>query len=127
MVPLRHRRVWFILSALLIVAVILGSLLPGPAVDLPENFDKVEHWLSYFLLALWFTGLYPPSSYWKVAACLLGLGVAMEILQGVMALGRVPDALDMTANTLGIAVGIGLGLAATGGWARRIESWLNSD
>ena len=90
----------------------------------PAGFDKVEHLAAYVLLALWFTGLVARGRYWAVAAGLLALGLLIEVLQWRMNLGRSAEALDMLANTLGVAVGITIALLATGGWAPRLESWL---
>jgi VanZ family protein len=126
MLPLRHRKTWLALSGLLVAGVVFGSLQPNPPLVMPGNFDKVEHFAAYFLLAGWFTGLYPRSTYWTVAIGLLVLGIGLEVLQGAMELGRVPDVFDMAANAAGVAVGVALALVATGGWARRVESWLSS-
>jgi hypothetical protein len=126
MLPLRHRRLWVAMSAVWVAAVIYGSLKPNLALPVPSNFDKVEHLTVYLALSLWFTGLFPRASYWRVAASLLVLGLSMEILQGLMKAGRSAELLDMVANTAGVAGGHILALAHTGGWARKVESWLNT-
>jgi len=125
MLPLTHKRLWLATSALLIVGVIYGSLSPAPVLQVPGNFDKVEHFSTYLLLALWFTALYPRAKYWLVASALLGLGLSMEILQHVMALGRFADPRDMAANAAGVLLGSVLAVFATGGWVRRVDSWLS--
>ena len=127
MLPLRHRPLWAVLSALLVGVVVYGSLQPVPSLPVPGGFDKVEHLSTYFALALWFTGLYPRTAYWKVAAGLLALGLSMEVLQEVMKAGRSGEALDMLANTVGVAGGVLSAMALTGGWARRVDSWLSRD
>jgi len=126
MLPLRHRHLWVAMSAVLLAVVIYGSLMQGLAVPLPGNFDKVEHLTVYLALAVWFSGLYPRAGYWKVAVGLLSLGLAMEILQGLMRVGRAAEVLDMVANTVGVGIGLALSLGLTGGWARRVEAWLSS-
>jgi VanZ family protein len=125
MLSLRHRGLWLAASAALILIVIWGSLqtsvdLPGPA-----GFDKVEHVGTYLVLALWFTGLYPSNRYGVIAAVLLGLGLAMEIGQYLMAAGRIADPYDMAANTLGVGLGLVVALRATGGWTPKVEAWLS--
>jgi VanZ family protein len=90
----------------------------------PQGFDKVEHFGSYLLLAVWFTGLIARKRWWLVAATLLLLGAVMEAGQYLMQAGRTADAHDMAANTAGIAAGLLLAALLTGGWAQRIESWL---
>jgi VanZ family protein len=125
MLPLRHRRLWIAASAALIVLVVLGSLAPGMPFAPPGQLDKLQHFGAYLVLALWFTGLYPRARYGWIAAALVVLGLAMELLQQAMSFGRVGEALDMTANATGVAVGIVLATVATGGWARQVESWLS--
>ncbi len=95
------------------------------AAGTPDGFDKVEHFTAYCGLAVWFTGLYPRTRYWLVVSGLLALGLAVEIAQGVMQLGRSAEFFDMVANAVGVGVGLLLALALTGGWARRVESWLS--
>ena len=124
MIPLRHRRLWVAMSATLVAMVVYASLVPVLPVPVPGRFDKVEHFATYCLLAVWFTGLYPRVRYWKVVAGLIVLGLGLEVAQGVMQLGRSAEPFDMVANASGVVVGLLLALAATGNWARRVESWL---
>jgi VanZ family protein len=125
MIPLRHRRLWLAISVALVGVILYGSLTPNLPLPTPGGFDKVEHFTAYFVLAVWFTGLYPRARYWQVVAGLLALGLAVEIAQGVMQLGRSAEFFDMVANAAGVGVGLLLALALTGGWARRVESWLS--
>jgi glycopeptide antibiotics resistance protein len=75
------------------------------------------------LLTLWFTGVYPRSSYWRIGLGMLLLGVSVEIAQGAMQFGRQMDPRDVLANSLGILVGLALAWIGIGGWAQRIEAW----
>ena len=43
-----------------------------------------------------------------------------------MQAGRFGDPYDLAANTVGVAIGVLLGLVATGGWAQRVEAWLTA-
>ncbi len=45
---------------------------------------------------------------WRLALGLFALGVGMEIAQSTMGWGRQGDLLDAAANSLGIAIGLGL-------------------
>ena len=126
MLPLRHRRFWIALSAVLVASVVYGSLKPHLDLPVPAGFDKVEHFSAYFALAVWFTGIHDRAGYARVAAGLLALGASMEVLQGLMHMGRTADFLDMAANTAGVVAGLALALCCTGGWARRVEAWLGS-
>lgn len=124
MIPLRHRPLWLAISATLVAVVVGASLAPGVPLPPQGGFDKVEHFLAYSGLAVWFTGLYPRARYRQVVVGLLALGLGVEIAQGVMQLGRSAEVLDMVANAAGIGFGLALALVLTGGWARRVESWL---
>jgi len=124
MLPLAYARLWFAASAVLIVLVIYGSLGGGLQARGLLGFDKLQHFGTYCLLAVWFTGLISRRHYWKAALALVCLGLGMELLQQLMRRGRIGEPLDMAANALGVACGVALALWQTGGWARRIEAWL---
>jgi VanZ family protein len=126
MLPLVHAPAWLVASVLLVVAVLYVSLAPldVPA-GLPTHFDKVEHAFAYMVLAVWFAGLFVRAHYWKIVLALAALGLVIEILQHVMALGRYGDPMDMAANLLGIGVGIALASRRLGGWALQAEACLN--
>jgi VanZ family protein len=124
MLPLRYRRVWVAMSAALLAAVIFASLQPNFGPSMPQNFDKLEHLSAYVVLSLWFTGIVVRERYWLVVCGLLALGLSVEVLQGVMNVGRSAEVLDMLANTLGIFVGLAVALGLTGHWALKVESWL---
>jgi len=122
--PLSNTSAWLAASALLVAAVVVGSLLPGgPGTDL-GHMDKLAHFLAYGVLATWFSGLVTRAWYWRVAVGLAALGLGLEVLQEMMARGRTGDPMDMAANLAGTAAGLALGLRCTGGWAPRIEAWL---
>jgi VanZ family protein len=125
MYALRHRRLWVTASVVLVLGVIWGSLETSLVVPVPAGFDKVEHFCTYLVLALWFTGLVPRGRYWAVVSVLLLLGSAVEICQYLMHAGRVADPLDMAANTAGVALGIAVALIATGGWSLKVDAWLS--
>lgn len=127
MIPLRHRRLWVAASAVLVAAIVWASLSPDIPLHGPRNVDKLEHFTAYCALAVWFTGLYPRTRYWRVALALLALGLGLEIAQGAMNLGRVAEVRDMVANASGVGFGLLLALALTGSWARRVEAWLPKD
>lgn len=124
MLDLRFRHFWIAASVTLVLTVIWGSLqtaFGGPTV---QGFDKVQHFSTYLFLAAWFTGLWPRRQWWRIVAGLLGLGLAMELGQYLMQAGRMGDPYDMAANTAGVVAGVVLAFLLTGGWALKIESWL---
>jgi VanZ family protein len=106
--------------------VILGSLLPGPAVpDVQLISDKVQHAAAYGLLMVWFAGLYPRRFYLLIATVLVALGIGLDLLQGLTET-RSLEILDMTANFVGIVVGVVLSFLLLGGWCQRLERRLLS-
>ena len=124
MLTLRYRTLWITASVVLVLVVVWGSLqsaFGGPEI---HGFDKVEHFGTYMVLAVWFTGLYRRPRYWVIVGGLLALGLTMEIGQFLMQAGRMGDPYDMAANAAGIAAGLLLALRATGGWAQKVESWV---
>ena len=125
MLRLAHAPAWIAASLLLLALVVWASLMPGPDVPGPPNFDKLEHTSTYALLAVWFTGLVPRNRYAAIAAALVGFGVLMEFLQQGMQLGRQADVVDVAANAVGIGAGIVIAVWRTGGWAPKVEAWLS--
>lgn len=124
MLRLAYAPAWFAASVLLLALLAWGSLMPGSDVPGPPDLDKLEHFSTYALLAVWFTGLVPRERYWIVAAGLVAFGVLMEVLQQAMHMGRQADILDVAANVGGIGAGIAVAMWRSGGWAPRVEAWL---
>jgi VanZ family protein len=118
---LAHARTWYLLGLLLVLAVIYTSL--APVGDMPSVSinDKLQHAIAYAITTIWFGGLLTRRHYWQLAASLLALGAAIEVAQGVMALGRTADVVDWLANAAGVTVGIGACLAGLGQWISWIE------
>jgi VanZ family protein len=121
--PLRYPYVWLSVGWLLVIVVILGSLLPGPVIReiTPPLSDKLEHFSAYFALTIWFCGLYPRVKYLRIAAALLLLGIALDVIQGTMTTTRSFELLDITADAVGIAVALGLASWLLEGWCQRLE------
>src|SRR5688500_6363797 len=120
---LRHPWIWQVLGWLLVIGATLASLLPGPPLPQSPSGDKVMHVLTYTVLAVWFAGLHPRTSYVRIAAALFLMGVAIEWAQGAMDVGCQSDFRDVMANSFGIVLGLVLALFWLGDWARRIETW----
>lgn len=120
MLPLRLGRLWLLVGWIGVFAAIAVSLWPG-GVPLPVSvWDKIQHGIGYFLLTLWFAGLYPRRKYLWIAAGCFTLGVLIELLQGFTAT-RVLEVADVVANTTGIAAALLLAYLALGGWALWVE------
>lgn len=123
MLPLRYPRLWLLLGSLLVLAVVVGSLLPGPSMPKVSVGDKLQHAAAYGSLMVWFGGLYPRNRHWLVAVALVGLGVTLDLLQ-LTTETRQFDVADIVANSFGILVGLVLSISVLGGWCQRLERLL---
>lgn len=105
--PLRHARLWLVLWCAAVLAVILVSLAPPPPLALPQNSDKVEHFLAYFVLAASAVQLFATRRMlWGGAAGLVVMGVGIEWAQGALTVTRMADPMDALANTTGVVAGM---------------------
>lgn len=120
MLPLRHPRVWLALGWALVIGVVVGSLVPGQMLRSVGVGDKIMHGGSYFLLMVWFAGLYSRKVHPIIAVVLLLLGAGLDLLQATTKT-RSFDLHDIAANGLGIVVGLLLSLWLLEGWCQRLE------
>jgi VanZ family protein len=118
---LRYPRVWLVVGWSLVILAVLGSLLPAKNLPPVPTSDKLQHFVGYAVLALWFAGIYPRSRYPLIAGGLFLLGIGIEFAQSVMGLGRQADPLDVLANATGIAFGLAAALLGLGSWAAHVE------
>jgi VanZ family protein len=125
MLPLRYPWVWLALGWALVAAVCLGSLLPGPTVPDIGLSDKLQHAGSYFLLMVWFAGLYPRGRHVWIALVLFALGATLDVLQSGTAT-RMFDPRDVAANAAGILTALALSFWLLEGWIQRMERWIIS-
>lgn len=109
--PLRRPRVWMALWALAVLVVIVACLIPPPPIPLPENGDKGEHFLAYFILAGSAVQLFRRGRplLW-VALGLVLMGIGIEFAQGALTSNRSADPMDAIANTIGVLAGMGIAL-----------------
>jgi len=123
LLPLRYPWVWMIPGWALVLAVAIGSLLPGQMLRAVAFSDKIEHASAYFVLMLWFAGLYSRKRLPLVAVGLFVLGLALDLLQ-LTTRTRHFDWYDVLANGCGILAGLVLAVLLLGGWCQRVERWL---
>lgn len=124
MLPLPHGRVLLVIGWAFIAFTIYGSLnAHGIPMGITVN-DKIEHAAGYFLLMVWFAGLYPRNRHWMLGLGLFLLGAILEVLQGTMTATREMDIHDLAANTSGILIAYGLCGFGLANWATRVEAWL---
>ena len=122
MKPFRHPRLWLGLWALAVAVVIAVCLMPPPPLPpLPDNSDKVEHLLAYFVLAACVVQLFASRRALLLAAVgLVVLGIGIEIAQGLLTTTRAADPRDAVANTLGVVLGMATALTP---WRDLLLRW----
>lgn len=125
LLPLRFPRVWSAIGWLMIVVVIVGSLIPGPAVSVVGVNDKVMHAGTYLILMVWFAGFCRRGLYPAIAGALLALGMALDLLQ-LLTETRLFDWYDIAMNGIGVIVGLVSSVLLLGGWCQRVEQRLLS-
>jgi VanZ family protein len=109
--PLRRPRLWTALWVTAVLLVIVACLIPPPPIPLPENSDKGEHFLAYFILAGSAVQLFRrgrPLLWVGVGLVLMGVGI--EFAQGALTDDRMADPMDAIANTVGVLAGMGTAL-----------------
>jgi VanZ family protein len=118
------QRVWWTLGALLVAVALIVCIVP--VADVPSPFewnDKTSHLVGHGTLAIYFAGLVPRRSWWKIFVLLLLFGVAIEFAQHFMQMGREGDPRDVLANSTGALLGL---IAARLGLSRwpDLAAWL---
>lgn len=92
---------------IIVVALALApsGTLPKPAV---LEYDKLNHALAFAALSGLFAIGWPSWPRWFIAVTFFSVGVAIELLQSVELINREFYWLDVAANAVGIAIGLGL-------------------
>lgn len=121
MQPLQYPKLWLVVGYLLIVAAVVGSLAPDLNPSAATINDKLLHVTTYFVLMLWFAGIFKRGHYLWVAVFLFVLGLVLEVLQGQLS-DRSAEKMDLVANTAGIGMGIVLAFIGVGSWCTQFEA-----
>ena len=129
MLPLRHARRWRLASAILLIFVLVGALMPAilwpvrrEYVDWWIGADKWLHAMTFVILAIWFAGQYQARSYWRIGLGLILFGFLIEGCQRLVTY-RSSEWFDILADAAGIIVGLTIAMAGLGGWSLRVEEW----
>jgi hypothetical protein len=123
MLPLRYAWIWLVAGWALAVGVGIGSLLPGTALLGLSAHDKLLHAGSYFVLMIWFAGVYEPRRHVSIALVLMAAGFVLDALQSRIET-RTFSGLDVLANGFGVLLGLALARLGLGGWCQRVERFL---
>lgn len=119
-------RFWWTIGALLVLTVIVLTLWPSQDGPVPPALnDKTGHVIAYFVLMLWFAGLYPRSRHLAFGLGFFVMGVGLEWLQGFIDV-RVSEVFDMVANAAGAVGGWIAARLGLDGWCAWIEGVLNA-
>lgn len=119
--PLRWPRFWLGAWLVMVLGLIVVCLVPLQGLPpMPDNSDKVEHLLGYFVLAAAAVQLFTRASLSWVATGLVLLGIGIEIAQGQTAY-RSADPYDALFNALGVALGMATALTPWRDLLLRIE------
>lgn len=118
------RRAWIAVIALGVAAIVTASLLPMASVNLEGGADKFWHFLTYFLLALFSSGIVAPDRLWRLAVRCLLLGAGLEAAQVLLTDTRQADWADLAANAAGVLCAWLIAADGRAGWARHVEAWL---
>ena len=116
---LHYEKYWQRIAWLMVLFVVWLSLTPSPP-QMPSFFgwDKAQHITAYAGLMYWFGVSFV--RHWRWPVFLLGLGIGLEIIQGVGGL-RTNDPYDMLANTIGVVTGLFVIDTPLGGWLRVVD------
>ncbi len=93
-----------------VVAVVGVCLMPINQSALPSFYgvDKIEHFVTYFVLSLYFCQVIRQRFHLHCVGLLVMLGILIEFLQ-ILTGYRMFDLWDIVANTLGVAAGYFIG------------------
>ncbi len=123
LLQLRYRRAWIGSIWLLVLVIVVASLMPsaGPAPVI--GFDKIEHFVAYFMLAVLGSAIVPTGKLPWVMAGAMSLGLALEVMQAFVTETRVASWADVLANATGISTAWWI-IHRRAGWAEAAENWL---
>lgn len=98
--PLSLARVALAIS---VITISVLALMPAPEVLVTTLWDKLDHWLAFFTLALLAEHAFPQQPFWRrIALGVAAYGVGIEIAQGFTP-DRNADVMDVLADSIGVA------------------------
>jgi VanZ family protein len=116
------RHLWIAAIAVVVVAIIAGSLSPFPVLPNEMGSDKFGHYLSYLVLAILASGIVEPARLWRVMLRCFLLGLALEAAQALLTDNRMAEWSDLLANAAGILTAWLIASGGRAGWGLRLAS-----
>lgn len=95
-------------TMLFAVAVAGFAFTPSTGVETGLPWDKANHAVAFLTWTLLVGCGWPRAGILRIAAVMLALGTAIELIQGLPAVGRDADVWDVVADMVGFAAGWGL-------------------
>lgn len=95
------------------VAVAWFAFTPATGAESGLPWDKANHAVAFLTWTLLAGCGWPRAGVARIAVAMLGLGIGIELIQGLPAIGRDADVWDVVADMVGFAMGWGalVGLA----------------
>jgi hypothetical protein len=98
---------------------------PDLGIDMPDDSDKLGHFLAYGMLAAWAVWLFRGTRAQAVSALgLVSLGIALEFAQGAWTVDRMMDWNDGVADAVGVLAGLGLARWLAPGFLQWVDARL---
>jgi VanZ family protein len=118
------RRIWIAMIAVLVAAIVAGSLTPQQSISVEKISDKLGHYLAYLTLALAVSGISTPKRLWQAMLGCFLLGALLELAQAALTAHRNAEWADLAANAAGIATAWLISAQGRAGWVLRAGGWL---
>jgi VanZ family protein len=118
---LRLAPFWWAIGWAIVVFITVSTLEPPRYVPNLHMWDKLEHASAFFAMTCWFGGLVRRKRYLWVVFSMLLFGAGIEVVQGLMRVGRTADVWDFAADSVGTTVALALLCLGLGSWTRWIE------
>lgn len=106
-------------TVLFAFAVAWFAFTPSTGVESGLPWDKANHAVAFLTWTILAGCGWPRAGFPRLAAVMLALGIGIELIQGLPAVGRDADVWDVVADMTGFLAGCGLLAAATALGRRR--------
>jgi VanZ family protein len=121
---LRYRKFWLMVGMLILGVTLYFALAPANrTVTVAFLSDKFFHSLAFFILMIWFSGLFRTRYLPYVAISLLIYGGLIELVQSRLPY-RTAEVADLVFDFGGIVLGWAVARAGLQNWTVKLENWV---